>query len=181
LIVDYNLRGGDSIYEFTKSNVNWMNYYPINQSTNPINQSTKSKFRNESAGNNSIENVIEKEGGLISVNARLYECDDINSSYLIEKRVRDAICDQIRDKTGIRPRPPHNSNNHNINNIEFIDLPIFVIAHKNIVTLFRDMSGDSLHHRYYKDSVIHKASLNETWAAGILYEADWKQKVFIRT
>jgi 23S rRNA G2445 N2-methylase RlmL len=165
--LDVSIRGGDAVYEFTKTKVDWLKYYNTN---------------NE---------------GYVSVNARLHECDDINSSHLIEKRVRDAICDQIKDKTGTRPRPPFRNykddgkeensssrdefNQNNKGNNEekdyFIDLPVFVIAFDNKFSIFRDMSGESLHHRFYKRGVIHKASLNETWAAGILYEASWPDKV----
>lgn len=104
--------------------------------------------------------------GFVSVNARLHECDDITSSHLIEKRVRDAICDQIKDKTGTRPKPPFQNSKDNLNGDNFaqnnqnedffIDLPVFVIAHDNNFSIFRDMSGESLHHRFYKRGVIHK-------------------------
>jgi hypothetical protein len=37
---------------------------------------------------------------------------------------------------------------------------------------YRDMSGESLHHRGYR-SAMHRASLNEAAAAGILLLAGW--------
>jgi 23S rRNA G2445 N2-methylase RlmL len=124
----------------------------------------------------------------------------IASTQLIERRVRDAICDQIRDRTGVRPKPPYlhprtareeseeesdeysiernfDDNHSNKSNPKlFVEFPVFAIVHSNRLSLFRDLAGPSLHRRGYK-SVIHKASLNETWAAGLLYEAEWLEKV----
>ena len=37
---------------------------------------------------------------------------------------------------------------------------------------YRDMSGESLHHRGYR-SAMHRASLNEAAAAGILLLSGW--------
>jgi len=167
--LDVSIRGGDAVYEFTKTKVDWLKYYNT------------------------------KNDGYISVNARLHECDYSTSSHLIEKRVRDAICDQIKDKTGKRPSPPFQNNNKdeeqdnfgasygdsfgqnkkngNEKKEYFIDLPVFVIAYDNKFSIFRDMSGESLHHRFYKSGIIHQANLNETWAAGILYKASWPEKV----
>ena len=41
------------------------------------------------------------------------------------------------------------------------------------VTLFRDMSGASLHRRGYRQGAMHAAALNESAAAGALALAGW--------
>lgn len=42
------------------------------------------------------------------------------------------------------------------------------------MTVYRDMSGESLHRRGYR-SVMHRASLNEAAAAGCLLLAGWPE------
>lgn len=41
------------------------------------------------------------------------------------------------------------------------------------MTLFRDMSGASLHRRGYRQGAMHAAALNESAAAGVLALAGW--------
>ena len=57
---------------------------------------------------------------------------------------------------------------------EAADLSVYVTMFKDTVQVFRDVSGTSLHRRGYR-GVIHKASLNEAAAAGMLYTAGWPQ------
>ena len=52
-------------------------------------------------------------------------------------------------------------------------MPLFVSCFKDTFSVFRDMSGDSLHRRGYRDAM-HKSPLNEAAAAGILLMAGWK-------
>jgi hypothetical protein len=56
---------------------------------------------------------------------------------------------------GTRPAPPRGR----------ADLPLFVTLYKDRMILYRDMSGESLHRRGYRDA-LHKAPLNEAAAAG---------------
>lgn len=53
-----------------------------------------------------------------------------------------------------------------------VNLPLFAALHRDHVLLYRDMSGDSLHRRGYRRTM-HKASLNESAAAGALLLANW--------
>ena len=77
-------------------------------------------------------------------------------------KVKDAICDQLRDLYGHRPdvdtvRP---------------DLRVNVYLQRDIATISLDLSGDSLHRRGYRlDSVA--APLKENLACAILLRADW--------
>ena len=47
-------------------------------------------------------------------------------------------------------------------------------AWQDYLTVYRDMSGESLHRRGYR-SVMHRASLNEAAAAGCLLLAGWPE------
>jgi len=80
-------------------------------------------------------------------------------------RLKDAICDQLRDVTGHRPdiapeRPA-----------------VRVHAHANgpKVTVSIDLSGEGLHRRGYRTQA-GEAPLRENLAAGILLRAGWPEK-----
>ena len=65
-----------------------------------------------------------------------------------------------------RPAPPEPG--------QEADLPLYVTAWQDYLTVYRDMSGQSLHRRGYR-SVMHRASLNEAAAAGCLLLAGWPE------
>lgn len=79
--------------------------------------------------------------------------------------VKNAICDSLRDKGHEKPDKP-------LNYAES-DIPLFIaISEYNEISMYRDMVGTSLHKRGYRsDDLIHKSSLNESAAAGMLYLA----------
>ena len=86
----------------------------------------------------------------------------ITHSQYASRRVKDAICDQFRDRTGRRPsvdpeRPMVGLNLH---------------VSRNHATLSLDASWDSLHKRGYRP-VQTKAPLNEALAAGLLLYAGY--------
>lgn len=95
--------------------------------------------------------------------------------------MRDAVCDAVRDATGRRPPPPplsSSSSSSSSFSTSCVDLPIFVAAHRDVVWLYRDTSGDSLHRRGYRTgSKVHAAALNEAAAAGVLAAAGWPARV----
>ncbi len=92
-----------------------------------------------------------------SVEARVRDSEITHSKYAA-LRVKDALCDQFREKKkGRRPNVK----------VHGADLPIFVTVYRNRVTIYRDWSGETLHKRGYRDAM-HKSSLNETVAAGML-------------
>lgn len=89
----------------------------------------------------------------------------ITHSQYAARRVKDAICDQFRDKTGKRPSV----------NVEQPMLGLNLHVHKNRATLSLDSSWGSLHKRGYRP-IQTIAPLNEALAAGLLLQAKWNPK-----
>ena len=89
----------------------------------------------------------------------------IQNSGFATLKVKDAIVDKIRKQKGKRP---------NIDKINS-DIKIFVIIKEDDVKVFIDSSGRPLFMRGYR-SKIHKASLNECLAAGIVLLSNWDKK-----
>jgi putative N6-adenine-specific DNA methylase len=86
----------------------------------------------------------------------------ITHSQYASRRVKDAICDQFREKVGRRPsvdpeRPMVGLNLH---------------VFRDHATLSLDSSWDSLHKRGYRP-IQTRAPLNEALAAGLLLRAGW--------
>lgn len=79
--------------------------------------------------------------------------------------VKDAICDQFRERTGKRPDVDR----------ERPDLPVKLVLHDNQAILYRDLGGEPLHKRGYRE-IQHKSPLNEALAAGLLLLTDWDRK-----
>ena len=83
-------------------------------------------------------------------------------SQFVSLKVKDAIVDQFREKTGLRP---------NIDK-DFPDLRIHVHIDRELCTVSLDTSGTSLHHRGYRTAT-NIAPINEVLAAGILLLSGW--------
>lgn len=98
----------------------------------------------------------------ISINALAFKNDAFNNSGFIALKVKDAIVDQFRKKTGIRPSVDK------VNPDIILDVLIF----KDQCTFSIDSSGESLHRRGYRDSG-HRAPLNEVLAAGMVLLSGW--------
>ena len=86
----------------------------------------------------------------------------ITHSHYGALKVKDAIVDQLRDESGVRPsvdtaRP---------------DLRVNVYLHRNEATVSIDLSGESLHRRGYRAQTV-EAPLKENLAAAILTRANW--------
>ena len=77
-------------------------------------------------------------------------------------KVKDAIVDQFRDKTGERPSIDK----------ENPDIRINVRQRKTEIVVSLDLSGESLHRRGYR-SEIGAAPLKENLACALLYRANW--------
>jgi putative N6-adenine-specific DNA methylase len=97
----------------------------------------------------------------LAVDANVRDSAITHSQYAA-RRVKDAVCDQFRDKTGRRPsvdteRP-------------MIGLNLHVSRDHAILSL--DSSWDSLHKRGYRP-IQTKAPLNEALAAGLLLQSGW--------
>lgn len=88
---------------------------------------------------------------------------EFRHSKFVAYKVKDAIVDQFREKTGNRP-------NIRISNPD-IQLHIHVAEYD--CTLSLDSSGESLHRRGYRQESV-EAPLNEVLAAGIIMQTGWK-------
>lgn len=58
---------------------------------------------------------------------------------LLSVRAKDAVCDAIRDARGTKPAPPEPG--------RVADLPLYCTAYHDRLSIYRDMSGASLHRR----------------------------------
>jgi len=76
--------------------------------------------------------------------------------------VKDAIVDQFRARTGLRPNVDADNP----------DLPLKVVLKNDALTLWRNLSGESLHKRGYRPVQV-KSPLNEATAAGLLRLSGW--------
>jgi putative N6-adenine-specific DNA methylase len=79
--------------------------------------------------------------------------------------VKDAICDQFRDRTGKRPDVARDRP----------DLPIKLVLQGEDAILYRELGGEPLHKRGYRE-IQHKSPLNEATAAGLLLLTDWDRR-----
>ena len=104
---------------------------------------------------------IEK-GKTFSVDSVVYS-DEFTNSRFVTYKVKDAIVDQFRERTGTRP-------NISVTNPD-IRLNIHVAEFD--ATLSLDSSGESLHRRGYRQESV-EAPLNEVLAACMILMTGWK-------
>ena len=95
------------------------------------------------------------------VGVTLYS-EAFNNSQFVALKTKDAIVDQFREKTGVRPSIDK----------DFPDLRIHIHLDRDQCTVSLDTSGDSLHHRGYR-SATNIAPINEVLAAGMLILSGW--------
>lgn len=88
--------------------------------------------------------------------------DNFRHSKFVAYRVKDAIADYWRDKTGDRP-------NVGISNP---DIRVNIHIAEDVVTISLDSSGESLHQRGYKTANV-PAPINEVLAAGLILLSGW--------
>ncbi len=86
-------------------------------------------------------------------------------SHYVALRAKDAIVDQFREETGIRPSV----------NVDDPDLQLNLHISNDTCTLSLDSSGDSLHRRGYRKGT-NIAPLNEVLAAGMVLLSGWDGK-----
>ena len=96
-----------------------------------------------------------------AVDASVRDSGVTHSKYAALK-VKDAIVDQFRDRTGKRPNVDTSAP----------DVPIKLALIRNRATLYRNMAGDSLHKRGWRPIQV-KSPLNESLAAGLLMLSGW--------
>jgi len=88
---------------------------------------------------------------------------EFRHSKFVAYKVKDAIVDQMRERTGERP-------NISVTNP---DLQLHIHIAEYDCTLSLDSSGESLHRRGYRQESV-EAPLNEVLAAGIIMLTGWK-------
>lgn len=98
----------------------------------------------------------------LAVDAHVRDSPLTHSQYSA-RRVKDAICDQFRDRMGRRPSV----------DVEYPMLGLNLHLHGRQMVLSRDSSWQSLHKRGYRP-IQTKAPLNEALAAGLLLHLGWQ-------
>lgn len=88
--------------------------------------------------------------------------DHFRHSQFVSQKAKDAIVDQFREKTGVRPGIDK----------DFPDLRINIHIDREQVSVSLDTSGDSLHHRGYRTAT-NIAPINEVLAAGMVLLSGW--------
>ncbi len=91
--------------------------------------------------------------------------DNFTHSLYVSQKVKDAIADSFRAKTGQRPSV----------NLKYPDVRINVHIDQNQCSFSLDSSGASLHHRGYRTAT-NIAPLNEVLAAGLILLSGWDQR-----
>ncbi len=108
---------------------------------------------------------IVAEGATIAVSARGVN-DELRDTRFTALRVKDAMCDCLRDARGTRPdvdtRHP--------------DLRVQVNLHAKRATIYIDLSGVSLEKRPYLEAGGGIPSVHPTIAAAMLLEAVWPER-----
>ena len=89
--------------------------------------------------------------------------EDFRHSKFVAYKVKDAIVDQLREKTGKRP---------NIS-VANPDIRLNIHIAEDDCTLSLDSSGESLHRRGYRQESV-EAPLNEVLAAGMIMMTGWQ-------
>lgn len=102
-------------------------------------------------------------GATIAVDAH-GENPELRNTKFVALKVKDAVCDRLREARGVRPDVDAKNP----------DVAINVAVHQAKATIYLNFSGTSLHRRGYRlDGVQTEAPLKETLAAGILLAAGW--------
>ena len=101
-------------------------------------------------------------GKTFAVDAVVFS-EEFRHSKFVSYKVKDAIVDQFREKTGQRP---------NIS-VANPDLRLHIHIAEDKCTLCLDSSGESLHRRGYRQESV-EAPLNEVLAAGMLMMTGWQ-------
>lgn len=91
--------------------------------------------------------------------------DEIRHTHFGALKVKDAICDHFRDKTGQRPDVSDQP-----------DISIHVRLHRDMAKVSLDLAGEALHRRGYRQSQ-GAAPLKENLAAAVLIRAGWPERM----
>lgn len=89
----------------------------------------------------------------------------LDHTMFVAQRVKDAVVDQLRERTGARPSVDR----------EEPDVRLFAHLSRDRCTLSLDTSGDSLHRRGWR-RIQGRAPLSETLAAAVLLLSGWDRR-----
>lgn len=103
-----------------------------------------------------------RPNGSFAIVANVSETETINNSHYAALRLKDAICDYFRARTGIRPDIDKKSP----------DVIFHLHIRKERATISVDTSGGSLHRRGYRTKGV-VAPMQETLVAAILAISEW--------
>ena len=93
--------------------------------------------------------------------------DELRDTRFTALRVKDAVCDRLRELRGTRPDV----------DAQHPDLRIQVNLHAKRVTVYIDLSGTSLEDRGYRDAARGTSpTIHETLAAAMLLAAGWPER-----
>lgn len=107
------------------------------------------------------ENYIDKHG-YVSITSFIKN-KTIRNTQFAQLKVKDAIVDRIRSKTGVRPDSGSNLNK----------TVVFLFWKGNEATIYLDTSGESISRRGYRISN-HTAPMQETLASAIIQSSKWE-------
>ena len=92
--------------------------------------------------------------------------DELRDTRFTALRVKDAVCDRLRELRGVRPDV----------DTQHPDLRIQVNLHARRATIYIDLSGTSLEDRGYRDAMRSTSPfIHETLAAAMLLAAGWPE------
>ena len=101
------------------------------------------------------------QNGTLAVDFNAYR-SAITHTHFGALKVKDAVVDQFRERTGVRPSVATDEP----------DVRINVYVHADLASVSIDLSGESLHRRGYRVATV-TAPLKENLAAAILLRAGW--------
>lgn len=109
-----------------------------------------------------------KERNTFAIDANVQH-RELRNSLFAAQVVKDAICDQMRNRTGRRPSVK----------LQQPDVQINLFIHNQDAVISFDCSGDPLHKRGYRQESV-EAPIQESLAAAILRLAEYnKEKIFL--
>ena len=166
-ISHFKAKSADEVYDNVR-NIDWTDYLVAADTA----ERTTGRTRLESAptvANNKAGNNIGADFNRAPVAFRTFAVDavvfseEFKHSKFVAYKVKDAIVDQLREKTGSRPNV----------SIANPDLRLHIHIAEDRCTLCLDSSGTSLHQRGYRQETM-KAPLNEVLAAGLIKMTGWQ-------
>lgn len=160
-VFSYGSRGGKygsneygDLYDFVRTSVDWNSLLEGGRHTFSVQVREGTTARSYGPGPTRLHNELSRDHGS--------RASGLFGTQRAQVCVKDAICDSVRDAKNSAPERPESHAS--------ADVPLFVTLHEGCVSIYRDLAGASLHKRGYRSNIpMHRSSLNEALAAGMLY------------